>query len=143
MAKLKDLMLGALAGSMIASTFALLGSRETLLKKLKNQSQDWADKARNVKENVLEGLTESRKSRLRKTFLFGTVLGFLMGSGSAAFLTPKTGRQLRKNVTQKYHDVADTTQDIMEFINQNGYRKPLKKLSRSLVKRRKTARAKV
>lgn len=143
MSKVKGMMFGALAGTLIASAFALIGSRGTLIKKLRNQTQGLADKARYVKENVFDDmhdLTESRRSRTRKTFARGAILGLLIGAGSAVLLTPKTGKQLRKHLTDGYQGVTDKTHEVIHFINQNGYRKPLKKLSKVLAKKRHSFR---
>ena len=139
MSKLKGMMLGALAGTFLASTYALFGSRPDLVKKFRDQTQDLADKARIMKENIFDdmhSMTESKRARSRKTFLRGAILGLLLGAGSAALFSPKTGKQLRKDLTHKYKGMADKTQDIVDFINQNGYRKPIKKLSRILAKKR-------
>lgn len=144
MSKLKSVILGALGGSLLASTFALLNSRQTLVKKIRAQTQDWPDKVRNVRENIFEdmySLTESRSSRRRKIFIGGALLGILMGACSSALLTPKTGRQLRKDLTQKYHGMAHKTHDLVEFINKNGYRKPLKKIARVLATKRRLAKS--
>ncbi len=142
MAKYKGVVMGALAGTMIATVLAVLGNREVLINKIRNQTDDWADKARNVTENIFgEDLTISRRNRVRKTFVSGAILGLLVGMGSAALLTPKTGKQLRKDLSQRYQGVADRTQDIVGLINQNGYRKPLKKLSKVLSRRKRPARS--
>lgn len=138
MNKMNGVILGVLTGSLIASAYALFGNQR-IVNKLRNQSYEWASRAKNAKENVFEnvlGLTESRKSRNRKNFVGGAVLGLLIGVGTAALLTPKSGKQLRKNLTQTYEDMADKTNEVLNFISHNEYRRPLKKLSRFLIKRR-------
>jgi gas vesicle protein len=137
MSKSKGMMLGALAGTLIASAYTLFNTRESL-RNWSQQTQDWADKAKNVRDNVLDVryLTESRRNRGRKTFMQGAILGLLLGAGSAVLLSTKSGKQWRHQLSDRYQDVADKTQDIVKFINQNGYRKPLKKLTKSLIKRR-------
>ncbi len=135
---MNGVILGVLTGSLIASAYALFGNQR-IVNKLRNQSYEWASRAKNAKENVFEnvlGLTESRKSRNRKNFVGGAVLGLLIGVGTAALLTPKSGKQLRKNLTQTYEDMADKTNEVLNFISHNEYRRPLKKLSRFLIKRR-------
>lgn len=139
MGKLKGMMLGALAGSLAASALAFLNNRQTLMNKFRNQKQDWAGKAKNVRENLfgdIRNLTESRRSRNRNIFLRGTVLGLLIGASSAALLTPKTGKQLRKGLTEKYQGVADKTHDIAEFINKKRYSVPLRQLSKAISKKK-------
>ena len=80
MAKYKGVVMGALAGTMIATVLAVLGNREVLINKIRNQTDDWADKARNVTENIFgEDLTISRRNRVRKTFVSGAILGLLVG----------------------------------------------------------------
>ncbi len=135
MDKFKGMILGALAGTAAATAFALLGSRQSLIGNIRDHAQDWAEKARNVKENVyddMSGLIESRRTRRRKVFTTGALLGLLIGAGSAALLTPKTGRQLRKDLSHKYRGVANKTHTVVDFINQNGYRRPIKAFSKVL-----------
>ena len=133
MARYKGLMLGAFAGTLLASAIAALSGREDLVKKVRGQAKDLADKAMTIKDNVVEEIlerTESKKMRGRKSFAKGTLLGLLLGAGSAALLTPKSGKQLRKNISDRYQDVADRTQELALAVN--GYKKPAKKMMRVL-----------
>ena len=57
-------------------------------------------------------------------------MGLLLGAGSAALLTPKSGKQLRKNISDRYQDVADRTQELALAVH--GYKKPAKKMMRVL-----------
>lgn len=130
MSKYKNLMLGAFAGTLIASAFAIISGRPDLIKKVRNQTKDLAEKAMSIKDHVFEDLlerTESRKSHGRRFFARGTVLGLLLGVGSAALLTPKTGKQLRKNLTDSYQELADKTNEIAHTVN--GYRRPVRKMA--------------
>jgi gas vesicle protein len=142
MNKINGIMAGALAGTLLASTYMLLGKRPALIKKLKNHSQEWVDKAKNIKKNLyddLYDLAESKRSRSRKTFVGGALLGLFIGASSAALLTPKSGRQLRKELNTHYQDVADKTHDILHYINKNGYRRPLNQLKRGLTSSKRKA----
>lgn len=142
MGKVKGMMWGGLTGSLIAATFALLGSRDAVVKKIRSQTSDWADKARNIRENVFEDmrdLTESRRVRTRKTFARGAALGLLVGAGVAALLTPKSGKQLRNQISNRYQGVAEKTTDILHYFNQNGHRRPEKKLAKVISKKRRAA----
>lgn len=133
MARMKGMLFGALAGSLAASILAFLEPKE--VRRINSQTQDWAEKARNLRENLLDdfqNLTVSRKNRQRNTFLRGALLGLFVGACSAALLTPKSGKQMRKDLGHQYKGLADKTHDIIETIDLNGYYKPLKKLSRSL-----------
>lgn len=134
------LLLGLLTGSVLAASYALFGNQK-IVKNLRNQTQDWAVKARHVKENLFDdihSLTESRRHHNRKKFMGGALLGLLLGAGTAALLTPKSGAQLRKNLTQTYGDFANKTNDIIDFISHNSYRRPFKSLSKVLTKARRT-----
>lgn len=145
MGRTKGMLFGALAGSLIASAVSFLNSQPDLVKKLRRQSQDWTGKAKNIQENLwedLQSLSESRRIQRRKTFLKGTFLGLLLGIGSAVLLTPKSGKQLRRELTQKYKGVSDKTHDIVEMINRNGYRKQLNQLTRAFRKRKPAMRKK-
>lgn len=140
MRKVKHMLLGAVAGSLLASTLALLGNKNDMKSKLKSQAKNWANLANNFKENIddLRDATETRRTRGRKSFAKGAFLGLLLGVGTAALLTPKSGKQLRKNLTQGYHDVADKTSEVIHFINENGHQKPLKKISAFLAKKKRS-----
>lgn len=145
MSKIQGIMLGAAAGTLLASTLALLGARPDLVKKLSNQAHDLADRARLAKETIFDemhSMTESKKTHHRQAFLRGAILGLLVGAGSAALLSPKSGKQLRKDLTQKYQGMADKTYDVMDYINHNGYRKPIDKLARILAKKKPLVRRK-
>lgn len=141
MHKTNGLMLGVLAGTLIASTCALMGKRQPLIKKFSNRTQEWIDKAKNIKENLYDDLyelAESKRSLRRKNFVGGALLGLLLGAGSAALLTPKNGKQLRRELTNRYLDVSDKTHDFINYINHNGYKRPLRKLSRALAAKRRS-----
>ena len=51
MARYKGLMLGAFAGTLLASAIAALSGREDLVKKVRGQAKDLADKAITIKDN--------------------------------------------------------------------------------------------
>lgn len=129
MANYKGLMLGAL----IASAVAALSGRPDIVKKFQNQTKELANKAKNIKNNVLDEileLTESKNSYSKKSFTQGAILGLLLGVGSTALLTPKTGKQLRKNLSDKYQEMAEQSQKIARKVNK--YRQPAKKMARVL-----------
>ena len=58
----------------------------------------------------------------RRQRRFGTTLGFLavgmgLGALAAMFITPKTGKQLRKDVRRKYEDAREAVENIGDRAN--------------------------
>lgn len=118
---IKGVVLGAIVGTMLGSlSAALMPKRQSMLA----QTKGFAEKAKSFSDNFYNGIRKlsGPKQEEPSTFLKGAITGLLLGAGVAAFLTPKTGKQLRTNLSQKYQDIADKTQEIMQFINnEHGY----------------------
>ena len=137
MAKIKGIVAGAAIGTLIGSLGAiLLPHRKKILEQMKDQSKGWAEKAKYLTENAYDEIKHWSEPRRRVSqmpnFLRGTLLGALLGAGSALLLAPKSGKQLRNNLTQKYQNVAEKTQEFIHSIQLNGQRefsrrKPIKR----------------
>jgi gas vesicle protein len=139
MSKIKSLVIGAAVGTFLASTIALLGSKSTIAGKISYEAKDPSGFLSNLKNNfdALRGL-ENRRSKAQKHFSIGALSGLILGIGTALLLAPKTGRQLRKDLKEGYHDVADKTNEVIHYISQNGEH-PVKKVASFLNHKKKAA----
>ncbi len=59
----------------------------------------------------------SRRQRHFTTAISFLAIGFGLGALAAMFVTPKTGRQLRKDVRRKYEDARDAVENISDRAN--------------------------
>jgi|694.fasta_scaffold10416_10 gas vesicle protein len=114
---IKGLVFGTVIGTMLGSlSAALMPNKEGLLANKKR----FADKAKSFSDNFYNGLkslSEGRRENHTANFVKGALSGMLLGAGMAAFLTPKTGKQLRNNLSRGYQDLADKTQEVLHAIN--------------------------
>lgn len=110
MAKAKGLLLGTALGS-------LLGSMGGSVPKSPKKIQEWADKAVEMGESVFDKVKNWKHNGEEEhgNFTKGAVFGLLIGAGSALLLSPKTGKQIRKDLTKTYHEAADSAQDIVKY----------------------------
>lgn len=59
----------------------------------------------------------SRRHRHFTTAFSFLAIGMGLGALAAMFITPKTGKQLRKDVRRKYEDARDAVENISERAN--------------------------
>lgn len=55
-----------------------------------------------------------------KDFILGAVVGGLLGALTALVLAPKSGRELRDDISGQYHQVVDKTQQLAVSANEKG-----------------------
>lgn len=112
----------SVAGALIGSMYALLASKKgrNFVDNLKTHTKDWTEKAKDSTESIIKDVKKWTQPPNQKSptefFLKGIMLGVLLGAGSTALLTPKTGRQVRKDLTDAYDDL----------VYKNGMKKPRK-----------------
>ena len=53
-----------------------------------------------------------------KDFIIGAVVGGLLGAMAALLLAPKSGRELRQDITEQYGAVSDKTQQIASTVSE-------------------------
>ena len=60
----------------------------------------------------------SRNKRLngKKNFAVGAFFGGIVGGLTALLLAPKSGEKMRKDLTKKYYDVSEKTQDMFDDV---------------------------
>lgn len=47
-----------------------------------------------------------------KDFLLGAVTGAVIGAVTALLFAPKSGRELRSDISEQYHNVSEKTQEL-------------------------------
>lgn len=53
-----------------------------------------------------------------KDFLLGAVVGGLLGAATALLLAPKSGRELRSDISDQYHTISEKTQKIASDVSE-------------------------
>ncbi len=134
---IKQLVAGTLLGTLIGTaSFILFPKRQKLLCGLKTQSKGWGEQAKHISESMLDEMKFWSKSKQKTStilsFMKGMFTGMLVGSGTTLLTTPKSGRQLRNQLTKRYHDVADKTQDALDYMH-NGLEEAIVKKPRKVV----------
>lgn len=107
---MKGLMFVAALGTMLGSLGSLLyPNNETMMSKMKRRAKGIAEQGESFFSDV-KNWSEPRNGSKPQNFLSGTLLGMILGAGSALLFTPKTGKQLRKDLNSK-------TQNMMHMVN--------------------------
>lgn len=138
---IKGIFLGTIVGTLLGSLSAALLPKYPVLSK---QTKELAAKAKNFGDTFYSGLknwSEPKRETQTSTFVKGALSGLVLGASAAAILTPKTGRQLRTNLTRRYQDLADKTQEIIHFINNETERRmPTRSVAKNNSVKRKPAK---
>src|SRR5947209_3483186 len=116
---IKGILLGALLGTVAGSMYAAYS---------KNNLPGWTEKMRDIGENVftnVKAFTEPAPNNSANLFTSGAVLGLFLGAASGLLLAPKTGKQLRKDLTRKYQNFAGKTQGIVKILYNHQMKHPL------------------
>lgn len=122
-----NVLLGSVLGSILGTVGAALIPEGP-------KGKNWSDSARKAGEKLLSDIASfgDLGSDSTKNFIAGALVGLLVGAGSTALFTPKTGKQLRKNVSNQYQNVAGKTQEIIDLISsyaaKPGVRKAVRKV---------------
>lgn len=120
---MNGIVMGALLGTMLGSAAFLFPKRQMLVNKMRAKSKEIAEKTKELGDSFYEELkhfgNSPKKSVASEDIVKGTLLGFLLGAGSALLLTPRSGKQLRKDLTETYQEMAHRTRGVMRFINRH------------------------
>ena len=106
----RGVLLGALCGA-LAGTVSLLfmPQGKKILKKVQDQTEEWTEKAKELASSTVEEVRvwrKPRKSPESRLFLWGSLLGGMLGAVSAVLTTPKAGKDVRKILYKTYHDAT-------------------------------------
>lgn len=114
------MFMGALIGTMLGSAGALLyPKRQELVSMMKDKTKVLANKTKEFSE-IYNGLMKANHRQPpmpTEHFFKGTLLGLLCGAGSALLLSPKSGKQLRHDLTATYQNMAGKTQKAIDYVN--------------------------
>lgn len=115
----KKIIAGAALGTLLGSLLvALYPKRNEIFDAIQDQSTDYADKAKQFANIMLNG---KQAHNAGNTFLKGSILGALLGAGAALLLAPKTGKQLRNQVSQAYNEFSDKTEHVVDLFKNNSH----------------------
>lgn len=83
-----------------------------------------------------EKVEMARKSRL-KSFSWGAILGGLAAGATALLFAPKSGKKLRADIKNKYHDLSDKSHDVCDDICERGkeFAKDTKKAAKRFMRK--------
>ena len=139
--KVKGAVVGAALGSMLGSLASLLAPEHV--------EKGWASKAKSLGSNLFDDIFKTSENGTVPDFVKGALVGLLLGAGSAALLTPTTGKDIRKNLSKGYQSISDKTQDVLQFIQKKANGTAIKRRANQIlakvphltIKKRKTAKA--
>jgi hypothetical protein len=121
MTSAKKIIAGAALGTLLGSLIvALYPKRNEIFDVIREQSTDYADKAKQYADLILNG-KQAIARNTNNSFLKGGILGALLGAGAALLLAPKTGRQLRNQVSQAYNEISDKTEHVVDLFKNNSH----------------------
>lgn len=125
--KVKGAVVGAALGTMLGSLASLLVPEHA--------DKSWLSKAKSVGSNIFEDVLKGTDSNgvTIPDFVKGAFVGLLLGAGSAALLTPTTGKEARKTLTKGVRNISSKTQDVLEFINKNANKAAIKKRANKIL----------
>jgi gas vesicle protein len=115
MKNIKTLITAAALGTIIGSLSATIyPQRKKILHSLieqAEQARECADILMSKGEKLIP-----RKTVYRNNYLPGGVAGVIIGAGLALLLAPKSGKQLRTQVSKAYSDLSNKTHEAMDLI---------------------------
>lgn len=104
MAKMKDVVRGAALGTLLGSlAVALYPKRFEIIEAVMDQTNGLGDRAKDY-ANLL--FKEDHSQEMRNHYLSG-LAGLVLGAGMTLFLAPKSGKQLRAQVTKAYNVLSE------------------------------------
>lgn len=112
--------IGTLLGSLVA---VVMANRHEIADTVRSQGGDWIDRAKDTADTWMKRRhwSNAADSELRNDFWKGSMMGLIVGVGAALLMAPKSGQQLRGQLTKKYQHIADDiaakTEDIMHYVN--------------------------
>ena len=77
--------------------------------------------------------TTRKEVVLGASFMAGAVIGALVGASSALFIPPHAGRELKKQLSTKYGDLAKKAEAFVDYLGEAASKAPKKKESSSQI----------
>jgi gas vesicle protein len=115
-------LLGAIIGGILGSATGLLFApkrgedlRHEIADRyhqLNNMTRSFTNKAKHIAHIGYE----NRSEPMSKNFILGTIAGSLVGATTAFLLAPKAGAQLRRELSNKYAELAEQTHHLADKV---------------------------
>ena len=90
-----------------------------------DDSSDWIDCAKDAYEKVSKGFKSitgrEEVDNGYKDFVIGGIIGGVLGATAGLLLAPKSGENIRHDLSEAYHDISDRTHDFAHDINKKGH----------------------
>lgn len=123
----KKVIAGAALGTLLGSlAVALFPRRYEIMEHIKNHSEDFNDlpgKAREFGESLLNrGKRLSfRRVEYQDNYLKGGLIGLIIGAGAALLAAPSTGKNLRRQISHAYNDIAERSEEVIHQFKTNAH----------------------
>lgn len=65
---------------------------------------------------------EDNNNTQAKSLLAGIILGGIVGATAALLLAPKSGKEIRRDLSRTYEDVSETAHDLAHSVSKKGHR---------------------
>lgn len=94
----------------------------SFVKNLGCQTCDWTDKAKDVVDDVAEGVRcwINPEEGVSKDLFIGGLAGGIIGAVAGLLLAPKAGSELRQDIADTYQDVSEKTQRVASRLGKQG-----------------------
>jgi gas vesicle protein len=123
----KKLIAGAALGTLLGSLAAILYPRRyEIIEQIKNHSEDmggFTGKAREFGESLLNSgrRLSFRKVEYRDNYLKGGLIGLIVGAAAALLAAPSTGKNLRRQLSHAYNDLAERSEEVIHQFKNNSH----------------------
>ncbi len=107
----------------VASKFGRRG--KSFVKGLSSQTSDWTDKAKDIIEDMSEGISgwmhpDRRDGETPRGLLIGGLIGGILGAITGILLAPKSGVDLRQDIAETYEDFTEKAQEFAGQVGRKG-----------------------
>lgn len=120
MTSTKKMISGAAIGTLLGSLAALLyPRRQEIIERIRDHSEDLNDfkeKAREYGKRF-----DFRRVEYRENYWKGGLIGLIVGAGAALLIAPKTGKNLRGQLTRAYNDLSERSEEVIHQFKNNSH----------------------
>jgi len=123
MANITGTLAGALLGTLVGTLAAMAYPRRQeildTVRNHKNRATRYADSLLAKGQELTDFIP--KRTVYRETYWKGGLLGLFLGAGIGILTAPKSGKQLRNQVSKAYTDVSSKTHDIIHTFKNNNH----------------------
>lgn len=119
MANLKGIVAGALVGTLMGSLAVLLYPKRREIIKVMQSHPDLIPEK--IKEYAASMLNQKQNSHFIENPWKLGLLGIALGAAIGIAIAPKSGKQLRAQMSKKYNDMFDKTQEVLHTFHNNAH----------------------